>query len=916
VDRTRAQRIGAVLVVAAGLAAGGAWFVRHRRGSTPEVASLSPFTGAWLGCKRLEGNRCARDAGRPLRLFVGFEHGALQTLTRSDGAQAGVRALGHVSDRDVYAIEGEPRGPVVLAFADGTRMATALEDELTTPAIVAVDERKKKGLFELAIAEADASLVTARGREALRLLSLSARAALAGGAPAEAVKRLERAELLAREERFEDDEATERLVRAYVQSTRLGSLTEAREALGDATGFWSHRPQHAAHRLYYRGLASMLAGDARQAITDLRAAIEGHALLGNSSAELDATAALAGAFAHVGRVDEAVALVERTSRETPALQSCNGVFFANNATFAALRSAEHHTVAWRANDELRARAMTSAAQWIAFSRKVLGAACGDRAARTLTEVHDAELARLGDDTLSLARAVRAARDKPALMLPVVALDWLELDLDLAVRAGRSRDAERLASELLHEATALDQPHSAWAAHVARARLHRTRKPDEARAALEAAEAVLDRTLRDVAVGDGRNAFLTAHELSAAMLFDALLDAHAFDDAEAIANRSARRALESATSAYAHRGPKSPEQERALRNYLAVKVRVEEAAAHDWELPASEVGAARSGRARALGDARRELEAAFARNEGTTAKREAPKALVPGKLRLVLHPTPGGYALLVRGGGPDRVFRVNRRIASEARESVARELLEAALAGAREGSEVHLTAYGPLRRLDWPRLAVDRTGTPLATRFAFVEHLGLNGIEEPARSEASFVIADATSDLPYAAREGDYVRERVGAQAIGGTEATRLRVQEALESGTFLHYAGHGRFAGADGFESELLLAGGSTLAVSDVLLLARTPAIAVLSGCELAKSDDASGESFGIAQALLARGTHFAIAPSRTVKDELAERFVRALYSDGALTERTVAVRMHEALAQLSREVPGEDWSTFRLLAR
>jgi CHAT domain-containing protein len=142
------------------------------------------------------------------------------------------------------------------------------------------------------------------------------------------------------------------------------------------------------------------------------------------------------------------------------------------------------------------------------------------------------------------------------------------------------------------------------------------------------------------------------------------------------------------------------------------------------------------------------------------------------------------------------------------------------------------------------------------------------------------------------------------------------VQEALESGDFLHYAGHGRFAGADGFESELLLAGGSTLAVSDVLLLARTPTIAVLSGCELAKSDDASGESFGIAQALLSRGTSFAIAPSRTVKDELAERFVRALYKDGPFDEEQVAGRMHEALAELARDVPHEDWSTFRLLAR
>ncbi len=916
VERSRAQRLGALLVCAAGVLTVGAWWFHRRRPQGPRAAPVAPFTGQWLGCKRLGPGRCARDPARPLRLFVEPTHGPIRSATRPDGTAVAVHALGWLAGHEVYAVDGEPRGAIDLSFDDGTRSTTTVEEELTSAAIAAVDERRKKGLFDLAIAEADAALMQAHGREALRLLSLSARAALAGGMAAEAVKRLSRAEKIAHDEHFEDDEATERLVRAYVQTTRLGALTEAIEALGDTSGFWRSRPQHDAHRRYYRGLASNHAGDARHAIHDLRMAIDAHALLGNTTAMLDATSTLAGAYAQVGRVDEAVALVERTSKETPELQSCTGVFFANNATFAALRSAEHHAMAWRSNASTRETALRVAAEWIAFSRNVPASSCSDRAARSLTQVHDAELSRIADDAPKLAERVRAARDVPSLVLPVVGLAWLELDLDLAVRANRARDAERLAVDLLREAASLDQPHSEWAAHVSRARLHRQRDDRLARASLEAAERVLDRTLRNVAVGDGRNAFLTAHELSAAMLFELLLEAGEFDAAEEIANVSARRALDSATASFAVGAPKSPTQEHALRNYLSVKVRVEEASAHDWELPASEVRDAREARARTISDARRELEDAFARGDDYASPRSRSRSPAREAIRLVLHPIPRGYALLVRGDGPDRILRVESPMDTASRERVATSLLVRALPSLHEGQTIHLTAYGPLRRLDWPRLAVDADGTPLARRFAFVEHLGLPPAAAATGNRKPIVVADATSDLPFAAREGAFVREHLAAEAIIGGDATRPRVQEALETSGFFHYAGHGRFAGADGFESELVLAGGNTLAVSDVLLLARTPSIVVLSGCELAKSDDASGESFGIAQALLSRGTSYAIAPSRTVKDALAERFVRALYTDGPFDEHTVAARMHRALAQLARDVPGEDWSTFRLLAR
>ena len=331
---------------------------------------------------------------------------------------------------------------------------------------------------------------------------------------------------------------------------------------------------------------------------------------------------------------------------------------------------------------------------------------------------------------------------------------------------------------------------------------------------------------------------------------------------------------------------------------------------------AEVTLAREARARALNQARRALEGAFA-NAGTLHASSVVTAPPPrGEAYLAVHPTPSGYAAHLQTAGAFRVARVDEAVEPKDREAAAARLLQSATNDLPEGTLVHLTAYGPLRPLDWAKLPVDALGTTLLARFGLVEHLGLSDASPSPRFDTSYVIADATLDLPFSAREGAFVHARVPSMELRGNAATRLAVVEAFEHSDFVHYAGHGRFAGADGFESELLLAGGTALSVSDVLLLGHVPTIAVLSGCELARSDDAFGESFGIAQAMLARGSHFAVAPSRKVKDELAERFVHALYTEGSLTEETLPARVRGALRTLAREVPEEDWSTFRLLAR
>ena len=919
-ERLRGYRffLGAIVACVAAIGFAQFWRTRHH----PHTRTI-PIRIQWIGCRQLAQGRCVREPNRPLRILLPSSDFPVVRIDGGDAAPVAFRPLETFAEHRVYAIDGDPRGLITIHLGSGEAAPFTIDDEPTTPDFERLQTLRRQGLFDSAMVEADALLPTLSGRMAFRTLALAARCALASGIPSDAVTRLKASAALARELHYEDDEAVERLVASYVYSTRIGNSSEALALVDGRDGFWKSKPQHLAHQSYYRGLAAWLGGDSRRAVADLTEASRLFKLLGNDElGGIDATSSLSSLLAGIGRPDDALALVKDFDPSMPALQTCTGVFFANNAAFAALRSAERHDVAGRFDEDAREKALAQARQWTTFVRSLAPDKCRDRAAWSLTDVHEAELARLGHDSRALASLVVAARSSKALVLPVVDLAWQEFSLDEAVTARDVPSAEARAKKLSESARAIDQPHSEWAAHVALARLHRGTNATRARAALEAAERVLDRTLEDVALGDGRSAFLAAHERSASALFELLLGTKDFAAAELLVSKSARRALESAASTYHRARALSPAQETALSQYREVKLRTEQAAAHDWELPAFEVAMARQTRARNLAEARGSLESTLAAGgpkAGAVAGAAQAKLPFTGDENVAVifvHSTPTGYAALMRVKTEYRVARVDEPISFHQLSGVAARLLKPLLANLGPGFVLHLTTVGPIRSIDWGRVAALGDGSPLILQFSLVEHLGLAPIELPARPASAFVVADANGDLPYAAREGAFVRDRLPATAIIGGAASRAAVAEAFETASFLHYAGHGLFAGADGFESELLLGKGETISVSDVLLLAHVPAMVVLSGCELSRSNDDSGESFGIAQALIVRGTSWAIAPTRKVNDQLAERFVHALYNDGPLDTASISRRMQQALATLAKNGLNDDWGTFRLLAR
>jgi hypothetical protein len=187
--------------------------------------------------------------------------------------------------------------------------------------------------------------------------------------------------------------------------------------------------------------------------------------------------------------------------------------------------------------------------------------------------------------------------------------------------------------------------------------------------------------------------------------------------------------------------------------------------------------------------------------------------------------------------------------------------------------------------------------------------------------AALVVSDPTGDLPSSRDEGNAalveLAKHYDARKLTGTDATAAHVRDALPGLAFLHYAGHGVFAGREGAESALPLAQGSALTVGDVLALRGSPDRVVLSGCEAGRQLGAREEgAAGIASAFLVAGATQVVAPVRVVDDRAASALSRdlhaALDADGG---RDLAAALQAAQLRSFREGrPG--WEAFRVFAR
>jgi CHAT domain-containing protein len=239
--------------------------------------------------------------------------------------------------------------------------------------------------------------------------------------------------------------------------------------------------------------------------------------------------------------------------------------------------------------------------------------------------------------------------------------------------------------------------------------------------------------------------------------------------------------------------------------------------------------------------------------------------------------------------------------------------EAELAAAKR---VRALPYGPVRGLDVHALPF--RGAPLIAHAAVVYGLDLPPVNKSSVNRRALLVADPRGDLRGARAEADAVEAHLKGWTLtrlDGEAATGAAVRAALAATDLFHYAGHGRFAGAMGWDSALPLAADARLGVDDILALPNVPAQVVLSGCETARqAADAPLEAVGLAQAFMVAGAESAIAATRPVDDTLARDLAADLYLHAGTESAEDALRRAQTV--LAQGPPGRDWAAFRVLVR
>ncbi len=479
----------------------------------------------------------------------------------------------------------------------------------------------------------------------------------------------------------------------------------------------------------------------------------------------------------------------------------------------------------------------------------------------------------------------------------------------------------------------------WRAAVGRARARALQgQRMEAIAAYQEAEALLDDQINQVPLGEGRSDFLGARDLATGELIAALQAAGRTVEAIEVARRGRGRTLvglrpRDLLHARLHDGARALDPalrrswERAAGAFLAARARLEALAERRWSLPGSELAAARASEQQIAREARQELAAALARL-APAAQRAPLSPPGPGEAILGFHPASRGPAgpttwqgYLISEGATELVQLGPVDPAAPPAELAARLLrpFGPPLAAARR---VRVLGYGPLSGVDFHALPFQ--GEPLGSRRQVVYSLDLPpSPSRPAVPGPAVVVADPGGDLPGARREGaevvallrargaTRVLEAVGLQG----ELSAARVRPLLAGADLFHYAGHGRFAAPDGMGSELPLAGGTALAVADVLALSAdaVPRTVVLSGCETGRSQRQAGAELGLAHAFVLAGSEAVVASVREVGDGVARELATRLHRSD-LADLGEALRL--AQRSLARDRPDADWAAFRVIVR
>ncbi|MBS2020180.1 MAG: CHAT domain-containing protein [Deltaproteobacteria bacterium] len=755
-------------------------------------------------------------------------------------------------------------------------------------------------------------------------LGIRARIELAAGHADVAFPLLRESMRLHREGGRLSDAADDGFALAFALNQRSHHYAEARAVLDDVASWVEPYADGRAREAYYRGQLAAETGDARTAFDRLRRARSHAARLGLSVLERNAANAYALALETVGRRAEATEILRVLADDLARAKDagpCEKVEVAINASYGALLENEEASEGARPADPSPALEAALAAT---------DADCKDRYLR-IAVLGDLALAALQrGDVAGARKRLAAAREGATAPRAVERLFWHDLDGRIALAEHDATRALAAFEEELALAESILSFEGQWRAHVGRGMaLEALGKNEEALARYRAAEGVLTTLSFLVPLGEGRGTFVGDRGKSARLAVDLLARTSRPADALSIARTSRARVIAGLARSARVEGLAAADRERwekALGAYRDARAALDAEAKDDWKLTRPEAARARTAREHREKDLTKALDAAFALLAGSNDEGSTLEPLPGDALTLAFHPVRKGFLGLASSGGRTSTFRIEAMPSIDDPVAVAKALLEPIRPFLEGATRLRVLPYGPLRAIDFHALPLD--GAPLVQRIAVEYPLDLprsGGQRQAARdTPIAFVVGDPTLDLDKARVEADRIAGALrdgGAYRVEvalGREATSEVVLAGMERATHLHYAGHGVFAGLEGWESALPLAGGGRLAVGDILAAKAVPARVVLSACESARaSSDAAPESLGLAQAFVIAGAELAIAPVRRVDDADAAKTTAALY--GALATSAPAVpakALRDAQLARLREAPSSDWAAFRVVTR
>jgi tetratricopeptide (TPR) repeat protein len=745
------------------------------------------------------------------------------------------------------------------------------------------------------------------GLDRLRALAGLARLELSRGEADAAVKTFREALALSRKLGAASYEVRDATALSFLLTTRLHRFDEAQAEL-DLMRLTSTRiPEGAALHSYFEALIDFELGDLRRALAGFRRSLNAAERLGMTRHARTARDRIAAVLTALGRSDEAIATLSELL-DAPSDNGCDEADVLINLGWFQLDRPEVTSTQASAAVQLSRRAL------LLFPQR-----CADPFRRAIAETNLA-FAFVTQANAALARTHLAAAREAGVADRSLSGWWLLLEGQLArldnqlqaaaehfTAAAELADVEGLAEIALPALLALGDVEQARGAFV------------RALDAYAQSEALLDRRVLDVPLGDGRAAFLARHDQSAKAAIQLLLARGSSDRAFEVARNArarAQRALEdglrAATSDAARRSAFRATMARYRQDRDALRLRAQA----ERELPVDALALARKERASAELALLSELE----RNLATTSVPPSPalpRKPLPG-LTLLFHPLRQGYAAFARDA-QGLATQLAQALPQGSEEARAEQLLTAFDDQLTRAQRVSVLVHGTFERVDFHALSFH--GAPL------IEHVQVSyplDLHTPASSAASngraLVVADPTLDLPRARREADVaahaLREAgLSVTLLTGNAATGDAVSRALEQAMHVHFAGHASSAGDDGWHSHLSLAGGETLSMADVFSSPMTARCVVLSSCQAAKSSAEGLSTLSVGAAFALAGAQAVVAPTRVISDDGAEALLSAVYQHA---HGIVNVDWAEALRAAQREMrqrdPTADWAAFRVV--